>query len=308
VRVLIAGATGLLGTALSARLEADGDTVVPLRRGTASPGPRWDPAAGTIDPTALDGVDAVVNLAGESIAGGLWTAARRRRIRHSRVSGTTLLARAMAVPGCSARTLVNASAVGYYGDRGNESLPEAAPGGSGFLADVAAEWEAATQPAVAGGVRVVLSRFGVMLDPSGGMLGTLLPVFRCGGGAQLGDGQQWISWIALTDAVEVVVRALRDPALAGPVNAVSPNPVRNDTFTRLLGAAVRRPTFLRAPAWILRAALGEMATDLLLGSQRCIPTRLKAVGFTFALPELDNALQTMLSPSTHSSSPGSAHA
>lgn len=294
MRVLIAGASGFLGTALARQAQAEGHTVVPLRRGTAGPaGPSWDPHAGALDPGALDGVEAIINLAGESIAGGLWTAARKRRIRDSRCRGTDLLARAAAARHGTVRVLINASAVGIYGDQGDTPLTEAAPAGTGFLAGVGRDWEAATAPASEAGIRVVLPRFGILLHPSGGMLGQLHTLFRWGLGARLGDGSQWMSWLALDDAVQVLLRALIDPNLSGPINAVSPEPVRNAEFTAALGAALRRPAPWWAPAPILRLALGQMAEELLLASQRCMPARLAEASFEFAHPQLGPALEAM---------------
>jgi len=255
-----------------------------------------------LDPAALAGVEAIINLAGESIAGGRWSAARKRRIHDSRCRGTDLLARAAAAQRDTVRVLINASAVGIYGDRGDAVLTEADATGTGFLAEVGVAWEAATTPASAAGIRVVLPRFGILLDPSGGMLRQLHTPFRWGLGARLGDGTQWMSWLALEDAVNLVFQALDDATLAGPLNAVSPEPVQNAEFTAALGAALGRPAPWCAPAPILRLALGEMAEELLLASQRCAPARLIATGFAFIHPSLGPALATMYdrsSPAPH---------
>lgn len=297
MRILIAGASGFLGTALTRHLETAGHLVVPLRRGPAgSATPTWDPAEGRLDPTALDGVDAIVNLAGESIAGGPWTAARRRRILESRRAGTTLLAEAAARRPDEIAVFVNASAVGIYGDRGDEALTEESTAGQGFLAEVGQAWEGATRPAAEAGIRVALPRLGILLDPAGGMLGPLLPLFRFCLGARLGDGRQWLSWITLDDAVGVFARLLEDHSLAGPINAVSPEPVRNAEFTAALGGAVGRPAPWVAPAPLLRLVLGDLGQELLLASQRCIPARLVTAGHRFASPTLVPALEEMLRP------------
>lgn len=293
MRVLIAGASGFLGTALARRLEAAGHEVVRLGRRSRAGGPTWDPGDGRLDAGALDRVDAIVNLAGESIAGGWWTRARKQRIHDSRCLGTGLLAAAAARHRDTITVMISASAVGIYGDRGDDWLPESSPAGSGFLAEVGQAWEAATAPAAAAGIRVVLPRFGILLDPAGGMLQQLSTPFRLGLGAQLGDGRQWMSWLALDDAVSLLVRALEDPALAGPVNAVSPEPVRNRDFTAALARALHRPAPWRVPAGLLRLAMGQLADELLLGSQRCTPDRLVAAGFPYAHPSLVPALDAM---------------
>lgn len=300
MRVLITGASGLIGRALAARLAQDGDLPVPVRRGTGAPGSgTWDPAAGRLDATLLPGAGAVVNLAGESIAGGLWTRARRRRIRDSRAQGTAALAQALAGTRQGPRTLVSVSAVGYYGHRAEEILTETSPPGTGFLSDVAVAWEAAAAPAREAGVRVVHPRIGVVLDPGGGMLRTVLPLFRAGLGGRLGDGRQWMSWIALADVVEILVAAVRNTALAGPLNAVAPGPVRNAEFTAALARALRRPAILHPPAFALRRLMGAMAEDLLLSSQRCRPAALESAGFVFRHPDLAETFAAILPGPRH---------
>jgi hypothetical protein len=295
MRILVTGASGFLGTALTRRLLLDRHEVIPLNRRPRSPGaPSWDPATGHLDPGILTGVDAVVHLAGESIAGGLWTRARKRRIRESRVEGTTLLARTMAGLPQPPRVLVSISAVGIYGDRGDTVLGEDSPAGKGFLAEVGTAWESATRPAAQAGVRVVLPRLGIVLGPSGGMLRQLLPVFRLGLGARLGSGRQWLSWVTIADLLEALVLVIASPDLSGPINVVTPEPVTNAQFTAALAAALHRPAFLRAPAPILRLVMGQLADELLLGSQRCVPGRLVQAGFQFAHPEIGAALAALL--------------
>lgn len=294
-RVAVTGASGFVGRALVARLEADGLRVVRLVR---RPGPgdvvTWDPAAGAIDAGALEGVEAVVHLAGEDISGGRWTAEKKRRIRQSRVAGTALLAGALASLRRPPRVLVSASAVGIYGDRGDEVLTEASAPGHGFLSDVATAWEAATTPASAAGIRVVTPRLGIVLDPAGGALARMLLPFRLGVGGPLGPGTQWVSWLTRAEAVGIIRFAIDTPNLAGAVNAVAPAPVTFAGFARALGAALHRPAILPVPSLALRLVFGEMAEGLLLASQRCIPEALQAAGYRFEAPTLPEALATML--------------
>jgi len=227
MRITVSGASGLVGSALTPALRADGHTVVRLTRGTPGPGSvAWDPAAGTIDHTALAGCEAVVHLAGENIAAGRWTAAAKARIRESRVRGTALLAETLARLQPRPQTLVCASATGWYGDRGAERLTETSAPGTGFLPDVCQAWEAAAEPARAAGIRVAHLRFGVVLSPRGGALAKMLPPFRCGVGGRLGTGAQVWSWVTLDDVVGAVRHALATPALTGPVNVTAPTPVR----------------------------------------------------------------------------------
>jgi uncharacterized protein (TIGR01777 family) len=239
-------------------------------------------------------VDAVVHLAGESIAAGRWTAAVKERIRRSRVDGTRLLAETLARLERRPRVLVSASAVGYYGDRGDEPLTEESPPGVGFLADVARAWEAAADPARAVGIRVVHPRLGLVLAREGGALPRMALPFRLGLGGVIGSGRQYWSWIALPDAVRVIERALADATLAGPVNAVAPAPATNREFTRALGRVLGRPTLLPFPALGVRLLMGEMGRALLLGSARVLPRRLERAGFRFEHPELEGALRGAL--------------
>lgn len=291
--VAISGASGLVGAALGAFLTAGGHRVSRLVRGE----PRgedeigWDPRDDSIEAEKLEGVDALVHLAGENIAGGRWSAGRKRRIRESRVRGTRLLAATLASLSRRPAVLVSASALGYYGDRGDETLDESSAPGAGFLAQVCREWEAATEPAERAGIRVVRLRIGLVLSAAGGALGTMLPLFRAGLGGRLGDGRQFISWIAHDDLIGVIHHALIDDSLRGPVNAVAPQPVRNAEFTRTLGRVLRRPTVLPAPAAALRLALGEMANELLLSSTRLAPRALAAAGFEPRFSRLEPALR-----------------
>jgi len=253
---------------------------------------RWDPARGEVDAAALEGVDAVVNLAGENV-GERWTAERKRRIRQSRVDGTLALARALAGLSARPKVLVNASAVGIYGDRGDERVDEMSAPGGGFLAEVVREWEAATEPASAAGIRVVMPRMGVVLSRRGGMLAKLLTPFRLGAGGTMGSGRQWVSWISLTDAVDVLYLALVDDRLSGPVNAVA-GAVTNEEFTRTMARVVNRPALVPVPAFALKLAFGEMAEETILASQRADHRRLTQLGYSFAQPELEAALRATL--------------
>lgn len=293
--VLVTGASGLVGRAWCARAAAGGAEVRRMvRRPPSAAGEfRWDPAGGEFDDRALDGCTAVVHLAGESVAGGRWTAGRKRRVRDSRVLGTGLLAARIAAAPAPPRVLVCASAVGYYGDRGEEELDEAAGRGAGFLAETCAEWEEAAAPAAGAGVRLVHLRYGVVLARDGGALKKMLPAFRLGLGGRLGSGRQWMPWLTLEDAVGMIDHAIACDGLAGPVNAVAGS-VRNVEFTRALGRAMRRPVVLPVPAPLLRLAFGQMAEELLLAGQRVRPRRLAETGFRPVQPELELALRDLL--------------
>ncbi|MCA8957119.1 MAG: TIGR01777 family oxidoreductase [Planctomycetes bacterium] len=285
MRIAISGSSGMVGSALMRTLLESGHDSVPLRRSAQPDGsPSLDLAP------IRTGCDAVVHLAGENIAAGRWTAARKRRIADSRIVLTRRLATDLAALATPPAALVCASAVGFYGDRGSAALDEQQPAGTGFLADVCEGWEAAADPARQAGIRVVHLRIGVVLSSTGGLLGRLRSLFRFGLGGRLGSGEQWMSWIHLTDLVRVVEFALERGDLVGALNAVSPNPVTNREFTRALGQWVHRPTLLHAPAFALRALLGEMADELMLASTRVVPARLSESGFRFALPELRAAL------------------
>jgi uncharacterized protein (TIGR01777 family) len=294
MNLLVTGASGFIGSALVPRLTAAGHSVRRLTRRTpAGPGEyRWDPPAGTIDPDALKGLDGAVHLAGETID-GRWTAAKKARILSSRVDGTRILSDALAALEPRPRVFVCASAVGLYGDRGEEELTEASPPGDSFLAEVVKQWEAASRPAQDAGVRVVRLRFGIVLSPRGGALRRMLIPFRLGLGGRLGSGRQWVSWISLGDALRAVEHALADDALAGAANAAAPNPVKNAELTKALARVLRRPAILPVPVPVLRLVLGELAGEL-LASIRASPERLAETGFEFADPELEPALRRLL--------------
>jgi len=297
--ILISGASGLIGSALVHALRSRKCDVKRLvRRRASSPDEvSWYPDRGEIDAQALNGVDAVVNLAGENLS-QRWTTAARRRIRDSRVQATTLLARTIAQSNPRPRVFVSASAMGIYGTHRDDPIDEGASLGDDFLASVCQEWEAATKPAAAAGVRVAFSRTGLALARDGGVLAKLLLPFRLGLGGTLGGGRQWMSWIALTDVVRALLFMIETESLAGPVNVVAPNPVTNAEFTDTLGRVLGRPTFTIVPAFALKLALGQMAEDTALASQRLVPRRLSDAGFQFELPTLEEALrrELLLSP------------
>jgi uncharacterized protein (TIGR01777 family) len=297
MKVLVSGASGLIGSHLVADLDAAGHQVVRLTRsaaGLAEAEIHWDPDGGRLDREALQGMDAVVHLAGENIAAGRWTPARKARIRDSRLRGTRLLCEALAGLEHPPRVLVSASAVGYYGDRGEERLTEESAAGEGFLPELCRAWEAATEPAARAGVRVVHARLGMVLSPRGGALAKMLPIFRLGLGGRLGGGRQYVSWIDIGDVVGAIVHALGDDSLRGPVNVVAPQAVTNAHLTKVLGRVLRRPTVLPAPAFALRLVLGEMADALLLASARVEPRRLLAAGYAFRHPNLEECLRRLL--------------
>ena len=292
MRVLIAGASGLIGSALIQPLAAEGAEVTRLVRSTPKPGEiEWHPNQDAMDPTRLEGFDAIINLAGENVAAGRWTEDQKRKIHDSRVNGTHLLSEAIAKLAKPPRVFLCASATGFYGDREDEVLDEHSDSGGGFLAGVCREWEKATEPAVAAGVRVVNLRFGVILSREGGMLAKLLTPFKMGMGGKVGSGKQFISWVAIDDATSAIRLALNDETFRGPVNVVSPNPVTNEVFTKTLGHVLSRPTALAMPAFAARLAFGEMADETLLASQYVVPKRLSDAGFEFKYPELEGALR-----------------
>ena len=296
MNILISGASGLVGSALIPALESAGHSVrrlVRVRPQAGSPHIYWDPL-GSFDPVGgIEGFDAVVNLAGESVA-ARWTKLRKSRILNSRVQGTMTLASAAARSKKPPKVLVSASAVGYYSNRGDEALTEESTSGSGFLADVARQWETAIGPATRADIRTVMLRMGFILSPRGGGLARMLPPFRMGVGGRLGSGRQWMSWISIDDVVGAIQHALATDALWGPVNTVAPHPVTNAEFTRTLGRVLGRPTIFPMPAFAARLAFGEMANDLLLSSQRVQPLKLQNSGFQFRHPELEGALRELL--------------
>jgi len=296
MKVLVTGSHGLVGTALIKSLTAANHQVSSLVRETSTDGTSisWNPAEGTIDKQKLEGFDVVFHLAGESIASGRWTDEKKREIRDSRVRGTQLLAKTLAELTQRPTALISASAIGYYGDRGDELLTEQSPAGGGFLSDVSVAWENATAPAAQAGIRVVLARFGIILDKKGGALAKMLPPFRMGIGGRVGDGKQWMSWIALDDVVGGLQFVVDNPRISGPANFVAPNPVTNAQFTSTLGKVLSRPTLFPVPAFGARLAFGEMADALLLSSQRVDPACLKRENYAFQFSELEKALRHIL--------------
>ncbi len=296
MNILVTGASGLIGSALVPFLAAGGHRVTRLVRSQPRPGEmavRWDPAAGTLETSALQELDAVVHLAGENLA-ERWSAEKKTRIRESRVKGTRLLSQALAQLATPPKVLVSASAIGYYGNRGEEILTEESPSGSGFLAEVCRAWEAATEPAQQQGIRVVHPRFGIVLSSAGGALRKMLPAFRMGVGGMLGSGRQYVSWIALDDAVGAIHHTIMSETLQGPANAVAPNAVTNQEFTKILGKVLGRPTMVPLPAFAARLMFGEMADELLLASTRVRPAKLQATGYGYRYPELEVALRHLL--------------
>ncbi len=297
MHVVVTGSTGLVGSALRSWLTTAGHQVTRLVRSTPRHGEaevQWNPETGSVAVPGLEGVDAVIHLAGENIATGRWTAAKKWRIRDSRVRGTRVLCEALSQLAEPPKVLVSASAIGYYGDRGAEVLPETSHPGEDFLAWVCRDWEAATAPAAQCGIRVVLLRIGVVLSPAGGALGKMLGPFTLGFGGVIGPGQQYISWIAINDVVSAIHHALRTETLHGPVNVVAPHPVTNREFTKTLGRVLRRPTLLPMPAVAARLVLGDMADALLLASTRVESSRLSDSGFQCHYPELEGALRHLL--------------
>lgn len=297
MNILVSGSTGFIGSALVSFLTANGHRVTRLVRSEPKPGASeafWDPAVGTIDVRGLQGVEAAVHLAGENIAEGRWTAAKKARIRSSRTEGTHLLAQALTELANRPKVLICASAVGFYGDRGDETLREDSAPGKGFLADVCRDWEAASKPAAAKGIRVVHLRNGVVLGPNGGALAKMLLPFRAGVGGVIGSGKQYLSWISLDDLLGAIYFALTNGSLSGPVNAVAPNPATNREFTKALGRVLKRPTIFPMPASAARLAFGEMADEMLLSSARVEPARLQAAGYQFKHPTLEEALRHVL--------------
>ena len=293
-RILVSGVSGPIGTALLPTLKTRGYDVTRLVRGAATGEDQipWD-LARPISPEMVSGFDAVIHLAGESIV-GRWTKTKKIKIRSSRVAGTTSLAEALAGAKDKPQVFVCSSAIGYYGDRGNEVLTEQSKPGTGFLPDVCREWEAATQAAIHAGIRTVQIRTGVVLSPKGGALGKMLPPFKMGVGGTIGDGRQWMSWIDLQDMVGAIHHILKSDLLQGPVNLVAPKPVTNAEFTKTLGRALSRPTVLPLPAFAVKLAFGEMGETVLLGSQRVEPSQLVMSGYPFRFSNLQASLENIL--------------
>jgi len=301
MKILISGSSGLIGKALVSSLEDRGHLVSRLVR-SSSQKPHeifWNPLKGIMDAKALEGFDGVIHLAGENVGQGRWTPSKKEKIRQSRIKGTQNLCNCLSGLSNPPKVLVCASAVGYYGDRGEETLDEKSPNGSGFLPEVCKEWEEATRPCSQKGIRVVNLRMGVVLSPEGGALKKMLFPFKMGGGGVIGPGKQYMSWITLGDVVGAICHALQSENLKGPVNAVSPNPVTNRDFTKTLGRVLSRPTILPLPAFAARLAFGEMAEELLLASVRAQPKELQNSGFHFRDPQLEGALKAVLGKDSH---------
>ena len=295
MNIAITGASGLIGSALAPFLRGGGHTVVAVPRGRPSgAGPCWDPATGELSAVAAEGFNAVIHLAGENIAGGRWSDARKRRIRQSRADGTRGLSEALARLPVKPSTLIVASAIGFYGDRGDQRVDETSTPGEGFLPEVCEAWESAADPARQAGIRVIHLRFGIVLTPAGGALGQMLLPFKMGVGGVLGSGRQHMSWVAIDDVLGSILHVLRTESVVGPVNVVSPNAVTNQVFTKTLGKVIHRPTFLAMPAFAARLAFGEMADALLLSSTSVDPTVLRGTAFEFAYPNLEDALRHVL--------------
>ena len=293
-RVLVSGVSGPIGAALLPYLESQGARIVRLVRGPAR-GPdqiSWDPLR-PLTPAAVSGFEAVIHLAGESVA-GRWTEAKKKAIRESRVQATRHLADALAKTQSRPRVFICASAIGFYGNRGDEVLTEASPAGKGFLPEVTREWEAASRIAADAGIRTVNLRFGLVLSPKGGALAKMLTPFRLGLGGRIGSGQQWWSWIHVDDVVGALHHALQTDSLSGPVNLVAPNPARNAEFTSVLASVLRRPAFFHVPAFAAQLAFGEMADELLLSSERVEPTRLRGSRYAFRFAELRLSLEDLV--------------
>ncbi len=294
MHIAVTGSRGLVGSELVPFLTTGGHQVTRVVRGDAGEGElAWNPETGQFD-ADLEGIDAVVHLAGENIANRRWNAAQKKRIRDSRVDGTRVLCENLARMTTPPKVLVSASAIGYYGSRGDQLLDESSSAGSGFLAEVSQEWEAATQPAREAGIRVVNLRFGIILSPRGGALAKVLTPFKLGGGGIVGNGRQYWSWISIDDAVGAVHHAIMTDSLSGPVNAVAPNAVTNHEFTKTLGRVLSRPTLVPLPAFAARLALGEMANELLLASTRVEPKQLSDSAYEFRHCQLEDALRHLL--------------
>jgi uncharacterized protein (TIGR01777 family) len=297
MRIVVSGASGLIGSALVADLTASGHDVVRLVRSAPSgqADQQWDPAAGGLDPTAMAGTDAIINLSGESIAARRWSPAQKARLLSSRLQATRLLAETAAKLNPAPAVFLSASAIGFYGDRGDEELTEDSGPGEGFLADLTGQWENATAEAETAGIRVVHLRTGIVQSPKGGALAKQLPLFRVGVGGKLGRGRQWLSWISLDDEIGGILHALGRDDLRGPINLTAPHPVTNAEYTKTLAATLHRPSFATVPGFALAVALGKELAGELLGSQRVLPAKLEAAGYRFRDTDLAAALARMLS-------------
>lgn len=307
MRILMTGSSGLVGQALTQELEKRGHEVVPAIRPGSSPNQGdvvWDPANGVTDIYAMKGIEAVIHLAGENIASGRWSKARKERIRNSRVQGTEALCKSLALLPTPPRVFVTASAVGYYGDRGDERLVEDSTPGNSFLAEVARDWELATKPAEEAGMRVVKMRLGAVLTPEGGALKAMLPPFKLGVGGKMGPGSQYMAWITLRDATRAFALAVEDSSLVGPINTVAPSAITNAQFTKALGKALSRPTIFPLPKFMAKIVIGEMADELLLASMNVAPQVLEKAGFKFLDPDIDSALSSLLKSKAESDDMG----
>lgn len=308
MRIAVTGSSGLVGSQLTPFLEGGGHEVIRIVRRTPRNDleVRWEPERGVLDASSLEGIDAVIHLAGEGIADGRWNEAKKRRILETRVEPTKLLARAMASMSNPPKVLVSASAIGYYGDRGDEPLDETSTVGNSFLADVCAGWELATEPAAQAGVRVVNGRIGIVLTPQGGALKPMLLPFKLGAGGVMGNGRQYWSCISLDDLIGSLTHCVLTDSLHGPVNLVCPEPVTNREFTKTLAKVLRRPAFLPMPAFAVRLLLGEMADALILASTRVTPTRLLDSGYSFRHPTVESALRHVLGATLDVETPSGA--
>jgi len=299
MKIVVSGSTGLIGSALTSALTRRGDKVVPLVRRRVAPGEQaltWDPEPGTIDRAGLESADAVIHLAGENVF-GRWSPAKKQRIYDSRVNGTRLVSDALAGLHRPPATLLAASAIGYYGDRGEETVTEDSAPGEDFLAHVARDWEAATAAATRAGIRVVNMRTGVVLTTAGGALPKMLPAFRLGLGGPVGSGNQYLSWIVLDDIINAILHLLGNPNLVGPVNMTAPTPLTNRDFAKTLGKVLGRPAVVTVPAFALRIAFGADGAAMVQSGQRVLPARLVASGFRFSFREVEPALRHLLAPS-----------
>ena len=295
MKVCLTGASGLLGKELTSVAASQGIEVIPLVRSKSQEGIFWDPVQGEIDSDSMNGCDAIIHLAGENISTGRWNDSKKQKIRSSRVDGTKLIASTAAKLQSQPSTLISASAIGFYGNRGDDIMTEESSVGSGFLADVCHDWELANKDAWEAGVRVAQMRIGVILSTKGGALHKMLPPFKMGVGGKIGSGAQYMSWIAIDDVVGAILHVLNNSSVHGAVNTVAPNPVTNLQFTKSLGRAIKRPTIFPMPAFAAKLVFGEMANDLLLSSTRVVPERLKQSGYEFQFPELDSAFSHLLS-------------
>jgi uncharacterized protein (TIGR01777 family) len=294
MKILISGSSGLIGTAATTALKSDGHNVVHLVRAgkTAQAGDvQWDPMRATVDVAGLEGVDVVIHLSGAGISDGRWTEERKQLLRSSRIDTTRVLVDSLSRLKQKPRLLIVASAIGYYGDRGDEILTEASATGTDFLALVCRDWEAEASRAAEKGIRTVMLRTGVVLSGKGGALSKMIPPFKLGVGGRLGNGQQWMSWIGIEDVVGIIRHTIANEHVSGPVNVVAPNPVRNEEFTRLLAGMLHRPAIFPAPAFVLRLAMGEMADAVLLSSDRVKPEKILAAGYKFRFEILEPALR-----------------